>query len=351
MSAFEHPSFDEHELVLFASDPETRLKAIIAVHSTARGPGTGGCRLWTYPDSAAALDDVLRLSRGMSYKNAMADLPLGGGKSVIMRPDGDWDRAALFRAFGRAIQSLNGRYITAEDVGVSPADLDIVHEETEHVVGLTEGKAASGDPSPVTARGIFMGIGVCVTHRLRRNDLDGVRVAVQGVGHVGEYLCGHLSGAGAELVIADVNEEALERVSSRHGARVVKPDAIYDQEVDVFAPCALGGAVNGDTINRIQAPIVAGAANNVLASSDLGEALRARGVLYAPDYVINAGGIINVAGEVKGEYDPDWVNHKLETLAETLRSVIERAEREDRPTNVIADEMAREILARSKQAA
>ena len=345
MSAFEHPSFDEHEYVLFATDPETQLKALIAVHSTARGPATGGCRLWKYPDSTAAMEDVLRLSKGMSYKNAMADLPLGGGKSVIMRPEGDWDRDALFQAFGRAIEALNGLYITAEDVGVSPDDMMNIHKETDYVVGLPEGEAASGDPSPLTAEGVFKGIGVCVKHAYGRDDLEGVRVAVQGVGHVGEYTCSHLHKAGAELIITDVNEEALERVSSKYGAKVVKPDAIYDQDVDVFAPCALGGVVNPDTIDRLKGKVVAGAANNVLATPDMGEALRKRGILYAPDYVINAGGIINVAGEVKGAYDLNWVRGKLETLAETVAEVIRRSESEDRPTNQVADDMAREILA------
>lgn len=349
MSAFEHPSFDEHEYVLYANDPKTGLKAIIAVHSTARGPATGGCRLWKYPDSTEALQDVLRLSKGMSYKNAMADLPLGGGKSVIMRPEGEWDRDALFQAFGRAIETLNGRYISAEDVGVGPDDMMNIHKETDYVVGLPEGKAASGDPSPTTAKGVFKGLKVCVRHAYDRDDLQGVRIAVQGVGHVGEYLCGHLHEAGAELVITDVDEEALQRVAEKYGARIVKPDAIYDQDVDVFAPCALGGVINPETVDRLKGKVVAGAANNVLATPDMGEALRSRGILFAPDYVINAGGIINVAGEVKGEYDPAWVAAKVETLGETVAEVIRRSESQDRPTNLVADDMAREILAAAEK--
>ncbi len=350
MSAFEHPSFDEHEFVLFATDPETKLRAMIAVHSTARGSAVGGCRLWTYPDSSAALADVLRLSNGMSYKNAMADLPMGGGKSVIMRPDGEWDRDALFQAFGRAIEALNGQYITAEDVGVGTDDMLNIRKETQHVVGLPVGEsaAASGDPSPLTALGVFKGLQVCVQRRLDRTDLDGVTVAVQGVGHVGEYLCGHLHEAGAKLIVTDVNEESLERVSSKYGATVVSTEEIYDQDIDVYAPCALGAVVNPNTIDRIKAPVIAGAANNVLATPAMGEALRRRNILYAPDYVINAGGIINVAGEVKGEYDRDWVLGKIDKLADTVAEVIDRAEREARPTNVVADEMAREIIAAAK---
>lgn len=350
MSAFEHPSFDEHEFVLFATDPETQLRAMIAVHSTARGAAVGGCRLWTYPDSSAALDDVLRLSKGMSYKNAMADLPMGGGKSVIMRPEGDWNRDALFQAFGRAIEALNGQYITAEDVGVGTDDMLNIRKETKHVVGLPvgESEAASGDPSPLTALGVFKGLQVCVQRRLGRGDLDGITVAVQGVGHVGEYLCGHLHEAGAKLIVTDVNEESLERVSSKYGATAVSTDEIYDQDVDVYAPCALGAVVNPNTIDRLKAAVIAGAANNVLATPAMGEALRRRNILYAPDYVINAGGIINVAGEVKGEYDRDWVLGKIDKLAETVAEVIDRAEREERPTNVVADEMAREIIAAAK---
>lgn len=350
MSVLEHPSFDNHEKVLFATDKDTGLRAIIGVHSTARGPSVGGCRFWKYENSAAALDDVLRLSQGMSYKNVMADLPIGGGKSVIMKPDGDFNREALFQAFGRAVDSLNGHYITAEDVGVSPADMVSVSKSTRHVTGLPEGKAASGDPSPVTAEGVFRGIRACVK-RGGFSDLSGVRVAVQGAsGHVGNYLCGHLAKAGAQLIVTDINLDGLKPLADQFGATIVDKDAIYDQDADVFAPCALGSIINPDTIDRLKVKIVAGAANNQLSTRDMGAKLQERGILYAPDYVINAGGIINVMGEIRGDFDPAWVQGKLENLETTLGEILDRAENEGRPANVIADEMARARIEEARAA-
>mgnify|MGYP000047141082 CR=1 FL=1 len=354
MSVFEHPSFDNHEKVLFATDEKTGLKAIIGVHSTARGPACGGCRFWTYDSSADALQDALRLSQGMSYKNVMADLPIGGGKSVIMKPEGAFDRDALFQAFGRAVEALNGNYITAEDVGVSPEDMMSVHKQTAHVTGLPEGKAASGDPSPVTADGVFRGIRATVKRATGSEDMKGIRVAVQGAaGHVGSYLCGHLANAGAELVVADMNVDALQKHVENYGAVIVDKDAIYDQDVDVFAPCALGSVINADTIERLKVKMVAGAANNQLATREMGAELQKRGILYAPDYVINAGGIINVMGEIRGDFDPEWVKGKLVGLEATLGEILDRAESEGRPSNIIADEMARARLeeAAAKKAA
>lgn len=345
MSVFEHESFDNHEKVLFATDPVTGLKAIIGVHSTVSGPACGGCRFWTYPSSAEALEDVLRLSQGMSYKNIMADLPIGGGKSVIMKPEGQFDRVALFEAFGRAVESLGGAYITAEDVGVSPDDMMAVRKSTRHVVGLPEGKAASGDPSPITAEGVFRGLKVCVERGLGKSDLAGVRVAIQGAaGHVGAYLSEHLAKAGAELVITDINEPGLKDLEARFGARIVGLDEIYSQDVDVFAPCALGSVINPDTIDRIQAKVIAGAANNQLATRDLGAELQKRGKIYAPDYVLNAGGIINVVGEIQGSYDPAWVQEKLVGLENTLAEILDQSENEGRPSNIIADEIARQRI-------
>jgi leucine dehydrogenase len=349
MSVFERPSFDGHESVHFFHDEDTGLKAIVAIHSTARGPGAGGVRMWTYPSSEEALRDVLRLSRGMSYKNAMADLPLGGGKAVIMKPEGEFDRTALFEAYGRCVDSLGGRYITAEDVGVGPEDMIAVRRSTRFVAGLTEGAAASGDPSPVTARGVFNGVKTCVRRGLDRDDLAGVRVAVQGVGHVGGYLCDFLADAGAELVITDVDKDLLGRVAERTGAAVVEPDAIYDADVDVFAPCALGAIINPKTIDRLKCKIVAGGANNQLETPAMGVELAERGILYAPDYVINGGGIINVAGEISGDYDPEWVNDKLKQLDATLDEVLQRAADSGRPPHEIADEVARERIASAKR--
>lgn len=351
MSVFEHPSFDNHERVLFATDAVTGLKAIIGVHSTVSGPACGGCRFWTYPSSEAALDDVLRLSQGMSYKNIMADLPIGGGKSVIMKPEGDFDRTALFEAFGRAVESLGGQYITAEDVGVSPDDMMAVRRSTKHVVGLPEGKAASGDPSPVTAEGVFRGMKVCIERGLGKTDLSGVRVAIQGAaGHVGSYLAGHLADAGAELVITDINQEGLERLNGLYGAKIVGLDEIYDQDVDVFAPCALGAVINPDTIDRIKAKIIAGAANNQLSTIEMGAEIQKRGKLFAPDYVLNAGGIINVMGEIAGDFDPAWVQGKLEGLEKTLGQILDQSENEGRPSNIIADEIARNRIEEKRSA-
>lgn len=345
MSVFEHPSFDNHEKILFATDEKTGLKAIIGVHSTARGPSCGGCRFWSYNSSADALDDVLRLSQGMSYKNVMADLPIGGGKSVIMKPDGEFDRDALFQAFGRAVEALHGNYITAEDVGVNPTDMMSVHKQTQHVTGLPEGKAASGDPSPVTAEGVFRGIRACVKRATGSEDMTGIRVAVQGAaGHVGTYLSGHLSKAGASLVVADMDPATLQKHKDEFGAVIVDKDVIYDQDVDVFAPCALGSVINPETIDRLKVKMVAGAANNQLASLEMGAELQKRGILYAPDYVINAGGIINVMGEIRGDFDPEWVKGKLAGLEATLGEILDRAENEGRPSNVVADEMARARL-------
>ncbi|XBQ16046.1 MAG: Glu/Leu/Phe/Val dehydrogenase dimerization domain-containing protein [Oceanicaulis sp.] len=343
MSVFEQQAFDDHENILFASDPATGLKAILAVHSTARGPAVGGCRMWKYASSAEALTDVLRLSQGMSYKNVMADLPIGGGKSVIMRPEGDFDRQALFEAFGRALEALGGKYISAEDVGVSPDDMVAARRTTRHVVGLPDG---TGDPSPVTAKGVFLGIQACVERGLSRSDLSGVKIAVQGAtGHVGSYLVGHLAEAGAELFLADIREPELKALAEKTGATIVPTDEIYDVDADVFTPCALGAVINPDTIDRLKVKIVAGAANNQLLTRDMGEALRKRGILYAPDYVINAGGIINVMGEIDPRFDAKWVEGKLVTLKRTLGEILDTAENEGRPANLVADELARQRIA------
>jgi len=339
---FNHPDFDNHEGVHVFSDAATGLKAVIAVHNTNRGPGAGGTRFWSYLDPKDAITDALRLSKAMSYKNAMADLDLGGGKAVIMRPDGEFDRKALFAAYGRAIESVGGRYITAEDVGVSPDDMRVIKTQTDYVAGLDEGPAASGDPSPVTAEGVFRGIKVAARHALGLESLKGVRIAVQGLGHVGYGLCQHLHEAGAHLIVTDINKVVLDKARQEMGALVVEPDVIHKQAVEIYAPCALGGAISERTLPEIRASIIAGAANNQLATPEMGEACRERGILYAPDYVINAGGIINVAAEVSGVYDPEWVKSKLEALEKTLKSIFDRAAEQGVSTNVIADQMARE---------
>ena len=344
MSIFSHPDFDDHEGVYSFSDPASGLKTFIAVHNTNRGPASGGTRFWEYTNDAEALTDVLRLSRAMSYKNAMAEIPLGGGKGVIIRPRGDFDRKALFSAYGRAIEKVGGQYITAEDVGVSPDDMQTIKTQTDYVAGLDEGEAASGDPSPHTADGIFRGLGVAVKHKLGVEGFGGLIVAIQGLGHVGYNLASRLHKSGARLIVADINSEVTTKAANDFKAKVVGVDEIHAQEVDIYAPCALGGAINKKTIEDISAFIIGGAANNQLKTPDMGEALRARNILYCPDYVLNAGGIINVASEVSGRYDYGWVDGKLENIKASLQEVFDRSDNTAKPTNEIADIMARARL-------
>ena len=344
MSIFSHPDFDGHEGVYTFSDPAAGLNCFIAVHNTNRGPASGGTRFWTYANDAEALTDVLRLSKAMSYKNAMAEIPLGGGKGVILRPEGEFDRSALFAAYGRAVEKVGGQYITAEDVGVSPDDMKTIKTQTDFVAGLEDGAAASGDPSPHTADGIFRGLEVAVKHKLGVEGVGGLIVAVQGLGSVGYDLARRLKKHGARLIVADINAEATQRAADELNADIVSVELIHAQEADIFAPCALGGAINAETIDEIQAYIVGGAANNQLKTPEMGAELLKRDILYCPDYVLNAGGIINVAAEVSGTYDYDWVDGKLEGLRATLQEVFNRSEASMRPTNEIADEMARERL-------
>jgi leucine dehydrogenase len=353
MTLFDSPAFDAHESIQAFHDEKTGLKTIIAIHSTARGPGAGGCRMWPYASAEAALDDVLRLSRAMSYKNAMADLELGGAKSVIIGDSRTGKSPELFEAFGRAVEAAGGRYWAAEDVGTSPADMVSARRSTRYIAGLDGHPAASGDPSPVTAEGVFRGVGLAVKPALG-GGLDGVRVAIQGVGNVGGFLAHKLHAAGAKLVIADVNSAAVEAVATATGAKVVAPDAIFDQEVEVFAPCAFGGAISLETLARLKARIVAGGANNQLASAEAGRALFERGLLYAPDYVINGGGITNVAAEIRAlerseRFDAGWVAMKLDRLMQTLDAVFEQAAAEKRPTQDIADEIARARIAAARK--
>jgi leucine dehydrogenase len=338
---FDHPAFAGHESVHHFYDKATGLRAVIAIHSTRLGPAAGGCRMWNYAASADMLTDALRLSEGMSYKNAMADLPLGGGKAVIWGDSRKDKTPAMFRALGRAIHSTNGKYWSAEDVGVSPADMAYAAEETPYVAGLPTGKAASGDPSPITARGVFLGMKATAARAFGSENLEGRRVAVQGVGHVGGYLCQHLAEAGAVLTITDVNQDALAQVAKTTGATIVSPEAIYDVDCDIFSPNALGAVINSGTIKRLRCKAIAGGANNQLATPDLGDAVLEKGIVYAPDYVINGGGIINVASEISGVYDPAWVESKVQRLVLTLGEVLDQAKSERRATNHVADEIAR----------
>lgn len=349
MSVFSAPDFDNHEQVVFFSDKKSGLKAIVAVHSTALGPAVGGCRMWNYPSEEEAVKDVLRLSRGMSYKNAMAKLGLGGGKSVIIADSKKDKTPELMKTFGRAIDRLGGLYITAEDVGISVEDMQLVGTETKWVAGLDTGEAASGDPSPFTAHGVFHGIKAAVKHRLGKDSLEGLRVIVQGLGHVGYNLCKELHEAGAKLVVTDIHQGNVDRVVKEFGANRVHVDDILRQEGDVLAPCALGAILNDETIPHLNVPIVAGASNNQLARAEHGEDLRARGILYAPDYVINAGGIIQVANEVHGRKTTHEDGMcKVEEIEETLLEVFAEADREGLPTSEVADTIAERRIAAGK---
>lgn len=348
MEIFGHPEFDDHEQVVFGHHAASGLRAIIAIHNTSLGPALGGCRMWPYASEAEALTDVLRLARGMTYKSALAGLAYGGGKAVILGDPRKDKSEALFLAMGRFVDSLAGRYVTAEDVGISVDDVEVMARETRHVAGTRAGGA--GDPSPSTAYGVLMGIRAAVAHKLGRNSLDGVRVAVQGVGHVGTRLCRYLDEAGAKLTVTDIDADAVARVADEFGAEPVAPEAIASVASEVFAPCALGAVINDETIEQLQAPIVAGSANNQLAEPRHGVELLRRGVLYAPDYVINAGGVINISHEGPN-YDKQAAVDHVGRIFDTLREIFGRAEAAGIPTSEAADRLAEERLTKVSAAA
>lgn len=348
MTVFSAPSYDDHELVCFASDRDSGLRAIIAVHDSTLGPAVGGCRMYPYGSDADALDDVLRLSRGMTLKSALAGLPLGGGKSVIIGDPRRDKTAGLLRAMGRFIDSLGGRYIAAEDSGTSVEDLRLMASVTPHVSGIG-GTEYGGDPSPSTARGVFAAIRAALMHRLGNDSLVGVRVAVQGLGHVGYALARLLRAAGAEVLAADINAEQLSRAVAELGVVPVALDEILFADADVLAPCALGGALDAQTIPRLRVGIVAGAANNQLREADDAARLADCGILYCPDFLINAGGIIDVHYQRTG-LDRAALGAYIDRIGARLTEVLERADVSQRPTNVIAEELAREILAAARDA-
>jgi leucine dehydrogenase len=351
MEIFDRHEFDGHELVVFGHDSASSLRAIIAIHSTALGPAAGGCRMWPYATTAEAVADVLRLSRGMSYKNAMAELPFGGGKAVIIGDSRKVKSAELLQAFGRLVDSLSGRYITAEDVGTTTADMANVARTTRFVSGLGAAPGqAGGDPGPKTALGVHLGIKAAVKFRLGRSDLQGIRIAIQGLGGVGHHLCGLLAAEGAELFVADVRPGAVHKACEQFKAHPVAVQEVLGLDVDVLAPCALGGVLDAQSIPRLRARVVAGAANNQLAQGQDGTALQAAGILYAPDYVINAGGIISVAREYHRAGSEAQVIADIQAIPARLTEIFERARRENRTTNEVADEMARERLARRPRA-
>jgi leucine dehydrogenase len=333
-----------HEEIVMCSDPSVGYKGILAVHSTKLGPALGGTRFWQYATDEEAITDALRLSRGMTYKNAVAGLHLGGGKSIIIGDNKTKDREKIFRAHGRFVETLGGRYITAEDVGTSTKDMSYVQMETKHVAGLA-GK--SGDPSPVTAHGVFRAVEASANRKWGSDSLKGKTVAVQGCGSVGSYLAGELHKAGAKLIVSDIDAAKTARVEKATGAKVVQGDAIFSADADIFSPCALGGIINDKTIPKLKVQIVAGGANNQLLEERHGDELQRRGILYAPDYVANAGGVINVYGEVVG-WDAQRALDKADDIYDTILKVFDIAEAKKIPTYEAADRLAEQRLAEAK---
>jgi len=330
----------DHEQVVFCQDKATGLKAIIAIHNTVLGPALGGTRMWNYNNELEALNDVLRLSRGMSYKAAISGLNLGGGKAVIIGDSRTQKSEALFRRFGKFVNSLNGRYITAEDVGISPIDMRYVAMETQHVAGKPESMGGSGDPSPVTAYGVYMGMKAAAKEAYGSDNLGGKKVSVQGVGHVGEYLVKHLTEEGAVVYITDIHQPTLQQVNQKYGAEVVGLDEIYDLDVDIYAPCALGATVNDDTIDRLKCQIIAGAANNQLQDEARhGKMVMEKGMIYAPDYLINAGGVINCYSEVKN-FSRQAALEQAEDIYMTTLAILKKSKEENIPTYLAANQMA-----------
>jgi leucine dehydrogenase len=342
------PSSPPCEIVRL-DDPAAGLEGLIVLHSVRLGPAVGGCRIWPYAGMAEATTDALRLAEGMTYKNALAGLPFGGGKAVIRRPAGAFDRARLFTAFGRAVEALDGRYVTAEDVGTSPEDMAHVAGATRHVAGLDRGAGRpGGDPSPHTARGVFRAMEIAVERRLGRS-LSDVTVAVQGLGHVGFALCRLLHAAGAKLVVAEQRSELAARASVAFGAELAGTRTILDARADVFAPCALGAVLDAQSVRQLKASVVCGAANNQLATPEDGTRLAERGVLYCPDYVVNSGGIVNVAAEYLG-WSVDEVDRRVGAIGRTLGRVLDYGNAAGLPPHEAADALAREMLARPRAA-
>jgi leucine dehydrogenase len=340
-SIFAQITQNAHEQVVFCHDKDTGLKAIIAIHNTVLGPAAGGTRMWMYQNEADALKDVLRLSRGMTFKNAISGLNLGGGKAVIIGDARKHKSETLFRSFGRFVESLSGKYITAEDVGISTADIEYMAMETSHVAGKPEYMGGSGDPSPVTAYGVYMGMKASAKRVFGTDSLNGKRIALQGVGHVGEYLLGHLVKENTTIFISDFYEDRAKEISERYKVEVVDKDKIYDLDVDIYAPCALGATLNDDTISRLKCAIVAGAANNQLADEQVhGDMCKNKGILYAPDFLINAGGIINVYYEIIDNYNRDRVYKHAEKIYDFTTHIFDTAQREGINTQQAALQVA-----------
>lgn len=326
-SAFNTIAEMGHEQVVYCYDEPTGLKAIIAIHNTVLGPALGGTRMWAYDNDQDALIDVLRLSRGMTYKAAISGLPLGGGKAVIIGDPKELKNEAFLRRFGRFVDSLGGRYITAEDMNMSTADMVQISRETDYVMGLPESMNGSGDPSPVTAYGVYMGLKATVGKAYGSDSLKGKKIAVQGVGQVGHYLVDHLMKEGADVTITDINESNIKRVTDKHKVTVVAPDAIYDVDADIYAPCAMGATINDDTIARLKVKVIVGAANNQLAEeAKHGKMLQEKGILNAPDFLVNGGGIINIYPEIMGNYNKELAKEQTEKIYDKCTEIFNKAE-------------------------
>jgi leucine dehydrogenase len=333
-----------HEQIVFCQDERTGLKAIIAIHNTVLGPSLGGTRMWNYASETEALHDVLRLSRGMTYKSAISGLNLGGGKAVIIGDSRKHKSEALFRRFGQFVDSLDGKYITAEDVGISPSDISYVAMETEHVAGLPMSQGGSGDPSPVTAHGVYVGMKGAAKFAFGSESLEGKRIAVQGVGHVGATLVEKLVKEGAKVTITDIHEASIKDITSRMSVDVVSPEDIYKVDMDIYAPCALGATVNDETLAQLKCKVIAGAANNQLAIEEKhGQILLERGIVYAPDFLINAGGIINCYAEVAG-FDHDWSFEEVEKIYGTTLNILEKSRTDNIPVYLAANQLAEERI-------
>jgi leucine dehydrogenase len=342
------PDFDAHEEIHFVTDEKSGLKAIIAVHSTHLGPAGGGARFWHYAKDEEALTDALRLSRGMSYKNAMAGLPLGGGKSVLLADSNRTKTPEMLHAFGKAVDGLGGRYVTAEDVGISVADMIEIARSTKFVAGLpNSGGDVGGDPGPHTSLGVFLGIKAAVKWALGKDSLSGLHIALQGAGSVATGVALHACAEGARITIADVDQAKAQKLADRAGGKVVSPDEILGLEADVLSPCALGAIFTEETISQLKVPIVAGGANNQLATPQDGERLHARGILYAPDYVINAGGIINVCTEYLGDGDATLVRRRIEGIPVRLEQIWSEGAETGRDPAAVADAMAQRLIGRA----
>lgn len=339
----------DYEQLVVCQDKNSGLKAFIAIHDTTLGPALGGLRMWKYNSESEAIEDALRLARGMTYKNAAAGLNLGGGKAVIVGDSKKDKNPEMFRAFGRYVQSLNGRYITAEDVGTKVEDMDLIHMETDFVTGISATDGSSGgDPSPVTAYGIYKGIKASAKEAFGDASLEGKTIAVQGVGNVAFTLCEHLHKEGAKLIVTDINKDAVNRAVEAFGAKAVDPNDIYSVDCDIYSPCALGATLNDETLSVLKAKVIAGSANNQLKTAKHGEIIHEKGIVYAPDYVINSGGVINVADELIG-YNPERALKKVEGIYEILLNVFEISRKENIPTAIAADRMAEKRIESMKK--